>query len=50
MKKLLSSARFLLPGRDRPAKIEGGAVIARLGESVPGPTVQTASERNRFPT
>jgi len=49
IKKLLSSARFLLPVHDRPARIEGGAVVARLGEVVPGPTVQTVSKRNWFP-
>ena len=49
IKKLLSNARFLLPVHDRPAKIEGGAVIARLHESVPGPSVQSVARRNWFP-
>ena len=49
IKKLLASSRFLLPVHDRPARIEGGAVVARLGEAVPGPTVQTVPKRNWFP-
>ena len=49
IKKLLAGARFLLPVHDRPAKIDGGAVVARLGDAVPGPTVQTVSKRNWFP-
>ena len=49
IRKLLSSSRFLLPVHDRPARIEGGAVVARLGDAVPRPTVQTVSKRNWFP-
>ena len=49
IKKLLSNARFLLPVHDRPAKIEGGAVVARLHDQVPGPTVQSVARRNWFP-
>jgi CO/xanthine dehydrogenase Mo-binding subunit len=49
IKKLLSSSRFLLPVHDRPAKIEGGAVVARLQDQVPGPLVQSVARRNWFP-
>ncbi len=49
IKKLLNSSRFLLPVHDRPARIEGGAVVARLSDAVPGPTVQTVPKRNWFP-
>jgi glyoxylase-like metal-dependent hydrolase (beta-lactamase superfamily II) len=49
IKKLLSNARFLLPVHDRPARIEGGQVVARLHDSVPGPTVQSLPRRNWFP-
>jgi glyoxylase-like metal-dependent hydrolase (beta-lactamase superfamily II) len=49
IKKLLNSSRFLLPVHDRPARIEGGTVVARLGDAVPGPTVQTVPKRNWFP-
>ena len=49
IKKLLSNARFLLPVHDRPAKIEGGAVVSRLHDQVPGPTVQSVARRNWFP-
>ncbi len=49
IKKLLSNARFLLPVHDRPAKIEGGAVVARLHDAVPGPIVQSVARRNWFP-
>jgi glyoxylase-like metal-dependent hydrolase (beta-lactamase superfamily II) len=49
IKKLLNGARFLLPVHDRPAKVEHGAVVARLGDAVPGPTVQSVAKRNWFP-
>jgi glyoxylase-like metal-dependent hydrolase (beta-lactamase superfamily II) len=49
IKKLLSTARFLLPVHDRPAKIEVGQVVARLQDSVPGPTTQSLPPRNWFP-
>ena len=47
--KLLSNARFLLPVHDRPARVEGGQVVARLQDAVPGPTTQTLPRRNWFP-
>ena len=34
---------------DRPAKIEGGAVVGRLHDQVPGPIVQSLPQRNWFP-
>jgi glyoxylase-like metal-dependent hydrolase (beta-lactamase superfamily II) len=49
IKKLLSNSRFVLPVHDKPAKIEGGYVTARLEHSVPGPTVQTVPKRAWFP-
>jgi glyoxylase-like metal-dependent hydrolase (beta-lactamase superfamily II) len=49
IKKLLSSARFLLPVHDRPAVVEGGQVVARLQDSVPGPVVQSLPRRAWFP-
>ena len=49
IKKLLSSSRYLLPVHDRPAKIEGGAVVGRLHDQVPGPVVQTLPRREWFP-
>ena len=42
-------SRFLLPVHDRPAKIEGGQVVGRLQDQVPGPIVQTLPPRNWFP-
>jgi glyoxylase-like metal-dependent hydrolase (beta-lactamase superfamily II) len=47
--KLLSSSRFLLPVHDRPAKIEGHRVVARLQDSVPGPITQSLPRRDWFP-
>ena len=49
IKKLLNGARFLLPVHDRPAKIEGGQVVGRLQDQVPGPIVQSLPKRNWFP-
>jgi len=49
IKKLLSQARYLLPVHDRPAKIEGGQVVGRLHDSVPGPITQSLPKRNWFP-
>src|SRR5271170_2161402 len=49
IKKVLANARFILPVHDRPAKVESGAVVARLQDSVPGPIVQTLPKRNWFP-
>ena len=46
--KLLSNATFLLPVHDRPARIEGGQVVARLQDSVPGPTTQSVPRRQWF--
>jgi hypothetical protein len=49
IKKLLSSSKYLLPVHDRPAKIEGGQVVGRLQDQVPGPITQSKSPRNWFP-
>jgi glyoxylase-like metal-dependent hydrolase (beta-lactamase superfamily II) len=49
LKKLLSNARFLLPVHDRPAKIDGGQVVARLQDTVPGPVTQSLPRRSWFP-
>lgn len=48
IKKLLSNAKFLLPVHDKAAKIEGGQVVARMGDAVPGPTIQSLPKRNWF--
>src|SRR5438046_4267019 len=49
IKKLLSNSRYLLPVHDRPAKVEGGVVVGRLHDQVPGPVVQSLPQRNWFP-
>jgi glyoxylase-like metal-dependent hydrolase (beta-lactamase superfamily II) len=49
IKKLLSQSRYLLPVHDRPAKIEGGQVVGRLHDSVPGAITQSVPKRNWFP-
>lgn len=49
IKKLLSSSHFLLPVHDKPARIEGGYVTARLEQSVPGPVIQSLPKRAWFP-
>src|SRR5207302_980973 len=49
IKKLLSNSRYLLPVHDRPAKIDGGAIVGRLHDQVPGPIVQTLPRRDWFP-
>jgi glyoxylase-like metal-dependent hydrolase (beta-lactamase superfamily II) len=49
IKKLVNSSRFLLPVHDRPCKIEGGYVVGRLQDQVPGPIVQSLPKRNWFP-
>ena len=36
IKKLLRTARFLLPVHDKPAKIEHGQVVGRMDMAVPG--------------
>ncbi len=37
IKKALNSGRFVIPIHDYPARVERGRVLARLGQSVPGP-------------
>lgn len=37
IKKALNSGTFVLPIHDFPARVEGGRVVARLKDSVPGP-------------
>src|ERR1700676_4685793 len=49
IKKLVNSSRFLLPVHDRPCKVEGGYVVGRLQDQVPGPIVQSLPKRNWFP-
>ena len=49
IKKVLANARFILPVHDRPARVEGGVVVARMQDSVPGPITQTLPKRNWFP-
>lgn len=49
IKKLLANARYLLPVHDRPAKIEGGRVVGRLHDQVPGPVVSSLPSRPWFP-
>jgi len=49
IKKLLNRGRFLLPIHDKPARIEGQQVVARLEASIPGPTVQSVPKRQWFP-
>jgi glyoxylase-like metal-dependent hydrolase (beta-lactamase superfamily II) len=49
MKKVLNAARYILPVHDRPAKLEGGVVIGRLHDAVPGPVTQSLGKRNWFP-
>lgn len=39
MAKALNSGRFVLPGHDRGAVVEGGRVVGRVFDSVPGPTI-----------
>lgn len=49
IKKVLARSRFALPVHDKPALIEGGQVIGRLQDSVPGPVVQSLPRRQWFP-
>src|SRR5215470_16454085 len=49
IKKVLAGSRFVLPIHDWPALIEGGQVVGRLRDSVPGPIVQSLPKRNWFP-
>jgi glyoxylase-like metal-dependent hydrolase (beta-lactamase superfamily II) len=49
IKKVLNQSRFALPIHDFPALIEGGQVVGRLRDSVPGPIVQSLPKRSWFP-
>ena len=49
IKKLLNTHDFLLPVHDRPARIKNGRVVGRLGNTVPGPIVETIPDRPWFP-
>jgi hypothetical protein len=49
IKKVLARSRFALPIHDWPAIIDGGQVVGRLRDSVPGPIVQSQPKRNWFP-
>jgi glyoxylase-like metal-dependent hydrolase (beta-lactamase superfamily II) len=44
VKKALQNA-FVLPVHDHPARLEAGRVVARLGESVPGPETEQVTMR-----
>jgi hypothetical protein len=41
IKKVLARSRFALPIHDWPAITDGGQVVGRLRDSVPGPVVQS---------
>jgi len=45
IRRVINSARFVLPVHDRPAVLERGRVIGRLFDRVPGPLV----ENDTFP-
>jgi glyoxylase-like metal-dependent hydrolase (beta-lactamase superfamily II) len=48
IRRALSAGSFVLPGHDYPARVEGGRVVARLGQSVPGPeTIVEAADAAR---
>jgi len=47
--KLLSSSRLICCRCTTGAKIEGGTVVGRLHDQVPGPVVQSLPQRNWFP-
>jgi glyoxylase-like metal-dependent hydrolase (beta-lactamase superfamily II) len=49
IKKVMATSRFALPVHDRPALIEGGQVVGRLLDAVPGPIVQSLPRRQWFP-
>jgi glyoxylase-like metal-dependent hydrolase (beta-lactamase superfamily II) len=49
IKKLLATAKFLLPVHDKPAKIEGGQVVGRMDMQVPGSVTQSVPRRDWFP-
>ena len=49
IKKVLARSRFALPMHDWPAIIDGGQVVGRLRDSVPGPVMQSLPRRNWFP-
>ncbi|MDX6455584.1 MAG: hypothetical protein QOD48_1691 [Gaiellaceae bacterium] len=34
--KALNSGSFVVPSHDWPARVLGGAIVARLGDSIPG--------------
>lgn len=48
IKKLLNNAAFLLPVHDKPARISGQRVVARLDMAVPGPTLESVADRAWF--
>jgi hypothetical protein len=35
--KALNSGSFVVPSHDWPARVVGGAIVARLGDAIPGP-------------
>ncbi|MFY9349022.1 MAG: N-acyl homoserine lactonase family protein [Sphingobium sp.] len=48
IKKVLNSCRFVLPMHDRPAVVDGGQVIGRLHDQVPGPIIGALPKRQWF--
>jgi glyoxylase-like metal-dependent hydrolase (beta-lactamase superfamily II) len=48
IKKVLASSHFVLPVHDRPAIIEGGQVVGRLQDAIPGPSIQSLPRRQWF--
>jgi glyoxylase-like metal-dependent hydrolase (beta-lactamase superfamily II) len=42
IRRALGSGTFVLPVHDYPARVEGGRVVARLGQAVPGPETPVA--------
>ncbi|MDN7560784.1 N-acyl homoserine lactonase family protein [Burkholderia orbicola] len=46
IKKLLNTCAFICPTHDRPAKIQLGAVVGRMHDSIPGPVSQVSVKRN----
>ena len=49
IKKLSTTRAFCCRCTTGPAKIEGGEVVGRLHDQVPGPIVQSLPKRNWFP-
>jgi glyoxylase-like metal-dependent hydrolase (beta-lactamase superfamily II) len=48
IKKALHSGRFVCPLHDRPAVIEGGRVVGRIQDRIPGPITKVFQKRQWF--